>query len=103
MRCTRRPTCPASRTDCGPPTTASYDRRVDAGRYKTTQFGRATQKAGDKWAFTYYKPEPIPRDVTFERDTVYLLSEADNALGHLEGLGRLIPQPDLLVGPFLTR
>jgi Fic family protein len=82
---------------------ASYDRRVDAGRYKTTQFGRATQKPGDKWAFTYYKPEPIPRDVVFERDTVYLLSEADNALGHLEGLGRLIPQPDLLVGPFLTR
>jgi Fic family protein len=31
------------------------------------------------------------------------MSEADSALGHLQGLGHLIPQPELLVGPFLTR
>ena len=35
--------------------------------------------------------------------TVALLSEADAALGVLNGLGRLIREPELLVGPYLTR
>lgn len=76
---------------------------MDADRYRDTNFGRPTQRPGDRWAFTYYLPLSIPRDLPFEPDTVLLLSEADNAIGHLQGLGRLIPQPDLLVGPFLTR
>ncbi|WP_165401396.1 Fic family protein [Herbihabitans rhizosphaerae] len=32
-----------------------------------------------------------------------MLSEADSALGYLQGLGKLIRDPDLLIGPFLTR
>lgn len=76
---------------------------MEADRYKNTDFGQPWQTPGDKWAFTYYKPNNIPRKIPLESDTVYLLSEADNALGHLQGLGRLIEQPDLLVGPFLTR
>ncbi|MBG6068149.1 Fic family protein [Micromonospora ureilytica] len=76
---------------------------MEAANYQKTLFGYPTRRPGDKWAFTYYRPEMIPRDLTFETDTVLLLSEADNALGHLQGLGRLIPQPELLVGPFLTR
>lgn len=80
-----------------------YHAVVDAERYRTTQFGKATQRPGDKWAFTYYRPEPIPRTLSLDTETVFLLSEAENSLGHLHGLGRLIPEPNLLVGPFLTR
>lgn len=76
---------------------------MEAERYKTTEFGQAARCPGDKWAFTYYLPNPVPRQITFDSETVLLLSDADNALGHLQGLGRLIPEPDLLVGPFLTR
>jgi Fic family protein len=76
---------------------------VDAARYASTAFGEPAQRPGDRWAFTYYRPAAIPRELTFDLDTVVFLSEADNALGRLEGLGRLIPEPDLLVGPFLTR
>jgi Fic family protein len=76
---------------------------MDAARYKATQFGQATQRPGDRAAFTYYSPLAIPRAITLDPETIFLLSEADNALGHLQGLGQLIPQPDLLVGPFLTR
>ena len=76
---------------------------MDAERYKGAEYGRAVQRPGDKWAFTYYLPNPLPRHLPFDSDTVLLLSDADNSLGHLQGLGRLIPEPDLLVGPFLTR
>jgi hypothetical protein len=31
------------------------------------------------------------------------LSEADAALGHLQGLGHLITDPQLLIGPYVTR
>ncbi|MBE1492606.1 Fic family protein [Plantactinospora soyae] len=76
---------------------------MEAANYGKTPFGYPTQRPGDKWAFTYYMPEPLPRMLSFDNDTVLLLSEADNALGRLQGLGRLISQPELLVGPFLTR
>jgi Fic family protein len=35
--------------------------------------------------------------------TILALSEADSALGYLQGLGQLIRDPDLLIGPFLTQ
>lgn len=38
-----------------------------------------------------------------EPDTVLALSTADAALGHLQGLGALITDPELLIGPYLTR
>jgi Fic family protein len=48
-------------------------------------------------------PQPLPRELPLETATVLALSEADAALGHLQGLGRLIKDPQLLVGPYLTR
>lgn len=38
-----------------------------------------------------------------EPATVLALSEADAALGHLQGLGHLITDPQLLIGPYITR
>ena len=35
--------------------------------------------------------------------TVLALSEADASLGHLQGLGHLITDPQLLIGPYVTR
>jgi Fic family protein len=45
----------------------------------------------------------LPREIDLTSQTVVLLSEADAALGVLNGLGRLIREPELLVGPYLTR
>lgn len=66
-------------------------------------FGSAERRPGDKWAFWYYLPKPIPRQLALSNETVRLLSLADAALGQLNGLGELIHDPELLVGPYLRR
>lgn len=41
--------------------------------------------------------------MTWEVELVGLLSDADRALGQLAGLGRAVPNPHLLIGPFIRR
>jgi Fic family protein len=45
----------------------------------------------------------MPRETHLDRDTVLALSDADAALGYLQGLGHLIADPQLLVGPYVAR
>ena len=66
-------------------------------------FGRAFREPGTTWAFTYYLPREIPRDVQLGPQVIAALSEADAALGQLHGLGTLITDPSLLIGPYLRR
>lgn len=62
-----------------------------------------TREPGSRHAFWYFLPSRLPREIELNHETVVLLSEADAALGVLNGLGRLIREPELLVGPYLTR
>lgn len=48
-------------------------------------------------------PHPLPPSLTLEAKLVRTLSEADRALGELAGLGRAMPNPHLLIGPFVRR
>ena len=76
---------------------------MDAEAYADSPFGAPTRRPGDRWAFTYYLPRPLPRRVDLTDEVVLALSEADAALGVLSGLGRLIEEPEVLLGPLLTR
>lgn len=76
---------------------------VDPDRFAPTDFGEPAREPGNRWGFWYYKPAPIPRALALDAQTVLALSEADSALGHLQGLGHLIRDPELLLGPYLTR
>lgn len=76
---------------------------MEAGRFVDSVFGKAWREPGNKWAFTYYLPNPIPREVPLTPAIVAALSEADAALGHLQGLGMVITDPSLLIGPYLRR
>lgn len=76
---------------------------MDATKFVDSAFGRATREPGNKHAFTYYLPKSIPRDLEFAPNVVVALSDADAALGHLQGLGMLITDPSLLIGPYLRR
>lgn len=76
---------------------------MDAGAFVDSPFGRPTQEPGNRWAFTYYLPRPVPRHLDLSAPLIALLSEADAALGHLQGLSALLPDPALLIGPYVRR
>jgi Fic family protein len=45
----------------------------------------------------------LPSHIEFDRALVSALSDADRALGELAGLGRTLPNPNLLIRPFIRR
>src|SRR5438105_5012983 len=52
------------------------------------------------WAFV---PNPLPPKIEFSSQLVNALSEGDRMLGALEGMGRTLPNPTLLVMPYARR
>ncbi len=50
------------------------------------------------WAFN---PEPLPRNYRIPREMNSLLDDATGVVHRLGGLGRLLPNPHLLIGPYL--
>jgi Fic family protein len=48
-------------------------------------------------------PAPIPRALELSTSTVMVLADAEAALGRLAAIGALLPNPDLLVRPYLLR
>lgn len=74
---------------------------MDPTKFVSREFGRVVPVVGPPRCHAFV-PEPIPRQLTLENETVLLLSEADDALGRLAGAGRLLPNPHLLVNAYLT-
>jgi len=62
--------------------------------------GRLLKTQLDFWAFL---PNPLPPQLTLSWDLVSQLSEADRALSELAGTTRTLPNPHLLIGPFIRR
>lgn len=48
-----------------------------------------------------YYPAPIPRELDYEPSTVNKLTAATAALHRLAGVSRLLPTPDILMGPYV--
>ncbi len=53
--------------------------------------------------YVAFRPATVPRSVDLSTDTVLRLSDADRALGRLAGAGRLLPNPHLLLQPYIAR
>ena len=58
------------------------------------------QTAGGYAAFV---PAPLPPDLSYSPALVLSLSQADAAIGELSGLGRQLPNPHLLIAPYIRR
>lgn len=68
--------------------------------FKNSPSGRLVRAAGGYWAFV---PNPLPPELDWDNTLVSLVSKADIAVGTLSGLGETLPNPHLLIYPFVRR
>jgi Fic family protein len=73
---------------------------VQAIDYKEPSAGRVVRAPGGYSAFV---PAPLPPELSYSASLVRALSRADAALSELAGLGRVLPNPHLLIAPYLRR
>jgi Fic family protein len=53
--------------------------------------------------FLCFVPHPLPPKLTLGMSTIQTLARAERALGTLAGTGEMLPNPHLLIGPFVRR
>jgi Fic family protein len=70
--------------------------------YAATPFGEARRTPGRRGYVAYF-PALIPRSISLPAPTIRLLADAEAALGTLSGVGQLVPNPHLLIRPYLLR
>lgn len=75
---------------------------MDALIYEDTAFGEARRTPGPH-GYVAFHAKSIPRAVEISSRNVMRLADAEAALGRLAGAGRLLPDPQLLVQPYLRR
>lgn len=71
--------------------------------FKNSPAGRINkvgQGTASYWAFV---PNPLPPALELDDEAIQLSSEAALMLGRLDGLGNALPNPHLLVNPFIRR
>jgi Fic family protein len=62
--------------------------------------GHVVHQPAGYWAFI---PKPLPPDLVWKSSITQSLSAADRAVGELAGLGHALPDPHLLIKPFIRR
>jgi Fic family protein len=65
--------------------------------------GRTVRVGLGKLAYEAFVPNRLPPEFPLDRQLFVALSDADRALGELSGLGRMLPNPDLLINPFIRK
>jgi len=73
---------------------------MEPSDFTQNKHGRLTRGAHGYWA---YVPNPLPPDIDLTMDLVRELSDADRSLSELAGIARTLPNPHLLIGPFVRR
>lgn len=66
--------------------------------FKSAERGTVRRTTEGYWAFY---PEHLPRHLDLDAESVGLLDEATAAVNRLGGVGLLLPNPHLLIGPYL--
>lgn len=73
---------------------------MDPQQFQASQSGRVVRTAQGYHAFV---PAPLPPEIAYTPALVLALSRADAALSELSGVGRQLPNPRLLIAPYLRR
>ena len=75
---------------------------MDETDFPRTVFGEARRTVGPH-SYVAYFPATLPRSFALPASLVTLLADAEAALGRLAGVGQLLPNPHLLIRPYLLR
>ncbi|MBI3595823.1 MAG: Fic family protein [Nitrospirae bacterium] len=73
---------------------------MQASDFKDNKPGRVSKTPQGYWAFV---PNPLPPFLLLSWDFVKQISDADRSLSELAGVARTLPNPHLLIGPFIRR
>ncbi|MBN2187615.1 MAG: Fic family protein [Dehalococcoidia bacterium] len=73
---------------------------MDTALFKKSPSGKLVRATGGYWAFV---PGSLPPKLEWDGALVTAMSKADIALGTLSGLGETLPNPHLLIYPFIRR
>jgi Fic family protein len=76
---------------------------MDPSRYRSSRAGRVISVGRGDAKYHAFAPTPIPQDLDLTAELVLALSEADQAVGTLAGIGGLLPSPHLLIRPYVRR
>jgi Fic family protein len=76
---------------------------MDLTHFQNSSSGQLLQFGEGEAAYWAFVPNPLPPSLQLDAELVRTLSEADRAIGELAGLGRTMPNPQLLIGPFIRR
>ncbi len=74
---------------------------MDPKSFKPGHPGRLLRVGSGTSGYWAYVPSALPPAIDWSKPVVTLLSAADRALGQLSGLGQNLPNPHLLIGPFM--
>jgi Fic family protein len=73
---------------------------MDTARFRSTAAGRIVRTPEGYDAFV---PAPLPPDIDYGKDLVLALSRADAGLSELSVAGEQLPNPHLLIAPYLKQ
>ena len=73
---------------------------MDPTLFQNSPSGKVVKASKGYWTFI---PNPLPPRLEWNNQLVSLISKADHALGTLAGLGETLPNPHLLIYPFIRR
>ncbi|MEO6473460.1 MAG: Fic/DOC family N-terminal domain-containing protein, partial [Aeromicrobium sp.] len=71
-----------------------------ASDFESAEFGTVhTRSDGIQW----FEPNPLPRHLALDDETLIALSHADAAIGRLDGIAQLLKNPDIIARPYAAR
>ncbi len=76
---------------------------MDPKEFEGSTSGKVIQVGLGDAAYWAFVPHPLPPRLPADWELTSALSAADRALSELAGLGRTMPNPHLLIGPFVRR
>lgn len=76
---------------------------MDVAMFTQDSPGKLTRIGRGPSGYTAYVPNPLPPHLQLDPDTLLLLSQADQSLGRLAGIGQFVKNSTLLLKPLVRR